>query len=56
MNKCFKTKLNGAVNNPSICKLGELRLPCVGKLNSPATINGNYGSVVYFKKRILLQR
>lgn len=50
MNKCFKTKLNGAVNNPSICKLGELRLPCVGKLNSPATINGNYGSVVYFQK------
>ena len=50
MNKCFKTKLNGAVNNPSICKLGELRLPCVGKLNSPATINGGYGSVVNFQK------
>lgn len=50
MNKCFKAKLNGAVNNPSICKLGELRLPCVGKLNSPATINGGYGSVVNFQK------
>lgn len=50
MNKCFKAKLNGAVNNPSICKLGELRLPCVGKLNSPATINGDYSSVVYFQK------
>lgn len=50
MNKCFKTKLNGAVNNPSICKLGELILPCVGKLNSPATINGDWGSVVYFQK------
>lgn len=50
MNKCFKTKLNGAVNNPSICKLGELRLPCVGKLNSPATINGDWNSVVYFQK------
>lgn len=50
MNKCFNTKLNGAVNNPSICKLGELRLPCVGKLNSPATINGGYGSVVNFLK------
>lgn len=50
MNKCFKTKLNGAVNNPSICKLGELILPCVGKLNSPATINGGWDSVVYFQK------
>lgn len=50
MNKCFKAKLNGVVNNPSICKLGELRLPCVGKLNSPATINGGYSSVVYFQK------
>lgn len=50
MNKCFKTKLNGVVNNPSICKLGELRLPCVGKLNSPATINGSWNSVVYFQK------
>lgn len=50
MNKCFKTKLNGAVNNPSICKLGELRLPCSGKLNSPATINGGFGSVVNFQK------
>lgn len=50
MNKCFKAKLNGAVNNPSICKLGELRLPCVGKLNSPATINGGYSSVVNFQK------
>lgn len=50
MNKCFKTKLNGVVNNPSICKLGELRLPCVGKLNSPATINGSLNSVVYFQK------
>lgn len=50
MNKCFNTKLNGAVNNPSICKLGELRLPCVGKLNSPATINGGYDSVVNFLK------
>lgn len=50
MNKCFKTKLNGVVNNPSICKLGELRLPCVGKLNSPATINGSWSSVVYFQK------
>lgn len=50
MNKCFKAKLNGAVNNPSICKLGELRLPCVGKLNSPATINGGYSNVVNFQK------
>lgn len=50
MNKCFKAKLKGAVNNPSICKLGELRLPCVGKLNSPATINGGYSSVVNFQK------
>lgn len=50
MNKCFKTMLNGVVNNPSIDKLGELRLPCVGKLNSPATINGDYNSVVYFQK------
>lgn len=50
MNKCFKTKYNGVVNNPSICKLGELRLPCVGKLNSPATINGDWNSVVYFQK------
>lgn len=50
MNKCFNAKLNGAVNNPSICKLGELRLPCVGKLNSPATINGGYSSVVNFQK------
>lgn len=50
MNKCFKAKLNGAVNNTSICKLGELRLPCVGKLNSPASINGGYSSVVNFQK------
>lgn len=50
MNKCFKTKLNGVVNNSSICKLGELRLPCVGKLNSPATINGSWNSVAYFQK------
>lgn len=50
MNKCFKTKLNGVVNNPSICKLGELRLPCAGKLDSPATINGSWNSVVYFQK------
>ena len=50
MNKCFKTKYNEVVNNPSICKLGELRLPCVGKLNSPATINGGWNSVVYFQK------
>lgn len=50
MKKCFNAKLNGAVNNPSICKLGELRLPCVGKLNSPATINGGYSSVVNFQK------
>lgn len=50
MNKCFKTKLNGVVNNPSISKLGELRLPCVGKLNSPATINGGWGSIVYLQK------
>ena len=50
MNKCFKAKLNGAVNNSSICKLGELRLPCVGKLNSPASINKGYGSIVYFEK------
>lgn len=47
MNKCFKTKLNGAVNNPSICKQGELRLPCVGKLNSPGTINWDDNSIVY---------
>ena len=48
MNKCFKVKLNGVVNNPSICKLGELRLPCVGKLNSPGDINRNDNSIVYF--------
>lgn len=48
MNKCFKTKLNGAVNNPSIGKLGELRLPCVGKLNSPGYINRDDNSIVYF--------
>lgn len=47
MNECFKTKYNGVVNNPSICKLGELRLPCVGKLNSPETINGDDNSIVY---------
>jgi hypothetical protein len=47
MNKCFKTKRNGAVNNTSIGKLGELRLPCVGKLNSPGTINGDDNSIVY---------
>ena len=47
MNKCFKTKLNGVVNNSSIYKLGELRLPCVGKLNSPGTINKNDNSIVY---------
>lgn len=50
MNKCFKTKYNGVVNNPSILKLGELRLPCIGKLNSPATVNGGWSSVVYFQK------
>lgn len=50
MNKCFKTKLNGTINNPSISKLGELRLPCVGKLNSPATINGGWDSIVYLQK------
>lgn len=50
MNKCFITKRNGVVNNPSINKVGELRLPCVGKLNSPATINGNWNSIVYFQK------
>lgn len=50
MDKCFKTKYNGVVNNPFICKLGELRLPCVGKLNSSATINGSWNSVVYFQK------
>ena len=48
MNKCFKTKLNGATNNPSIRKLGELRLPCVGKLNSTGAINRDDNSVVYF--------
>ena len=48
MNKCFKTKLNGATNNPSIRKLGELRLPCVGKLNSTEAINRDDNSVVYF--------
>lgn len=48
MNKCFKTKLNGAVNNPSIGKLGELRLPCVGKLNSTGAINRNDNNIVYF--------
>lgn len=50
MNKCFKTKLNAAVDNPSICKLGELRLPCVGKFNSPGSINRGYSSVVNFQK------
>lgn len=50
MNKCFITKRNGVVNNPSINKVGELRLPCVGKLNSPASINGSWDSVVYFQK------
>lgn len=48
MNKCFKTKRNGAVNNTSIGKLGELRLPCVGKLNSPEYINRDDNSIVYF--------
>lgn len=49
MNNCLKTKLNGVVNNPSINKLGELRLSCVGKLNSSGTINVNeYSSLVYF--------
>ena len=49
MNNCLKTKLNGMVNNPSINKLGELRLPCVGKLNSSGTINvSEYSSLVYF--------
>lgn len=51
MNKCFKTKRDGMVNNPSICKLGELRFPCVGKLNSSGRINANaYNSIVYFGK------
>lgn len=50
MNKCFITKLNGIVDNPSINKFGELRLPCVGKLNAPATINKDYNSIVYFQK------
>lgn len=50
MNKCFITKLQGVVNNDSLTKLGELRLPCVGKLNSPATINGSWNSVVFFQK------
>lgn len=50
MNKCFKTKLNGAVNNPSICKVGELKLSCVGKLNSSASINENWYDIVYFQK------
>lgn len=48
MNKCFRTKLNGVVNNPSITKLGELRLPCLGKLNSTGDINKDDSSVVYF--------
>lgn len=48
MNKCFKTKLNGVANNPSICKLGELGLPCVGKLNSTGAINRDDNSIVYF--------
>lgn len=46
MNKCFITKLQGVVNNPSINKLGELRLPCMGKLNSNGTINDD-NSIVY---------
>lgn len=50
MNKCFKTMYNGVVNNPYISKLGELRLPCIGKLNSPATVNGGWSSVVNFQK------
>lgn len=50
MDKCFITKLNGVVNNPSINKLGELRLPCVGRLNAPATINASYSNVVFFYK------
>ena len=50
MNKCFVTKLSGATNNPSIDKMGELKLPCVGKLNSAATINKDYSSIVYFQK------
>lgn len=48
MNKCFKTKLNGVANNPSITKIGELRLPCLGKLNSTGYINKDDNSVVYF--------
>lgn len=50
MNKCFKAKLNGAVNNPSICKLGELRLPCVGSLGKSFDINKNRSSIVYFDR------
>lgn len=50
MNKCFKTKYNGVVNNPSICKLGELKLPCVGKLDSSAAINRDWNSVVFFQR------
>lgn len=50
MNKCFKTKRNGVVNNPSINKLGELRLPCVGSLGKSFDINKNRNSIVYFDR------
>ena len=48
MNKCFITKRNGVVNNPSINKFGELRLPCVGSLNKSFDINKDFNSIVYF--------
>lgn len=48
MDKCFVTKRNGVVNNPSIKKLGELRLPCVGSLNKSFDINKDFSSIAYF--------
>lgn len=50
MNKCFMTKRNRVVNNPSINKVGELRLPCVGSLGKSFDINKNRSSIVYFDR------
>lgn len=48
MVKCLVTKLQGVVNNDSLLKLGELRIPCFGNNATAYSINGNEYSVVYF--------